>query len=168
MAHTEKLIHAPADAVFALLCDPRAYQRFVVGTKRVRHFDPRWPEPGTAFHHTVGIGPLKLRDKTEVTTCEPPTRLVARPHIRPFVITETVFELEPRGDDTLLRLDEYAVDGPLAPVWPGPLDGLMALRNRAVVRRIARLAQQRHATRQVDSAPAPSGSPTPHPDAGSQ
>lgn len=151
MAHTEKLIHAPSDAVFAVLCDPGAYQHFVVGTKRVRRFDPRWPEPGTAFHHTVGVGPLGLRDKTEVTKYDPPTGLVVRPHIRPFVITETVFALQPQGDDTLLQLDEYAVDGPLAPIWPGPLDGLMALRNRLVARRIAQLAEQRHATRQVEA-----------------
>jgi hypothetical protein len=147
MAHTEKLIHAPTGTVFAVLSDPASYQRFVVGTRRVRRFDPRWPEPGTELHHTVGVGPLKMRDKTVAVSCEPPTRLVERPHIRPFLVTETVFELEPRGDDTLLRLDEYAVDGPLAPVWPGPLDGMMALRNRGVVHRIARLAEQRHATR---------------------
>jgi hypothetical protein len=150
VAHTEKLIHAPVDTVFAVLSDPRAYQHFVIGTKKVRHFDPRWPEAGTTLHHTVGVGPLMLRDKTEALSCEPPTRLVERPHIRPFVITETVFELEPQGEDTLLRLDEYAVGGPLRPIWPGPLDGLMALRNRGVVRRIARLAEERHATRQVE------------------
>jgi hypothetical protein len=153
VAHTEKVIHAPVEAVFAVLSDARTYQDFVVGSKRVRHFDPRWPEPGTAFHHTVGVGPLMLRDKTEATVCEPPTRLVARPHIRPFVVTETVFALEPRGDgdETLLRVDEYAVDGPLRPVWPGPLDGLMALRNRVMVRRIARLAEHRHASQQIEA-----------------
>lgn len=150
MAHTEKLIHAPVDAVFAVLSDPRAYQHFVIGTKKVRHFEPRWPEPGSTLHHTVGVGPFKMRDKTESMSWDPPRRLVERPHIRPFVITETVFELEARGEDTLLRLDEYAVDGPLRPIWPGPLDGLMALRNRGVVHRIARLAEERHATRQAE------------------
>jgi hypothetical protein len=148
MAHTETIIHAQREAVFAVLNDPRAYQRFVVGTKRVRSFDPRWPEPGSELHHTVGIGPLALRDKTEAAESDPLDRLVVRPHIRPFVITESTFELEDRGEDTLLRLDEYAVGGPLAPVWPGPLDGLMALRNRLLVRRLARLAEARQAARQ--------------------
>jgi hypothetical protein len=150
MAHTETIIHARRETVFAVLNDARAYQRFVVGTKRVRSFDPRWPEPGTALHHTVGVGPLGLRDKTEATDIHPPDRVVVRPHIRPFVVTESTFQLEGRGDDTLLRLDEYAVGGPLRPVWPGPLDGLMALRNRLVVRRIARLAEERQAAQLVD------------------
>jgi hypothetical protein len=144
MAHTEKLVHAPVEAVFAVLSDPRTYERFVVGSKRVRHFDPDWPDVDAAFHHTVGIGPLALRDKTVVHQCEPPTRLVVWPYIRPFVVTETVFALEPRGDDTLLRLDEYAVEGPLSHVWAGPLDGLMGLRNIVVARRLAELAEQHH------------------------
>jgi hypothetical protein len=149
VARTETVVHARPEAVFAVLCDARAYQRFVVGTKRVRRFDARWPEPGAAIHHTVGVGPLGLRDKTEAVECEPPGHLVVHPHIRPFVVTRTSFHLEARGDDTLLRVDEHAIAGPLAPVWPGPLDGLMALRNRLLVRRLARLAEARQALRQV-------------------
>jgi hypothetical protein len=143
MARTEKLVNARVETVFAVLCDPSSYQHFVVGTKRVRRFDPHWPKPGTALHHTVGVGPLALRDKTDATEAIPPTHLVTRPHTRPFVIAESRFELEPRGGSTLLRLDEYAVGGPLRPIWPGPLDWLVALRNRTVVDRIARLAEQR-------------------------
>lgn len=155
MAHTEIVVHAPTEAVFAVLCDPRSYQYFVVGTRRVRRFDPRWPEPGTALHHTVGIGPLRMRDKTEAVEVSAPTRLVTHPHIRPLVVTESRFELAPRGDHTVVRLDEYAIDGPLSRVWAGPLDVLMALRNRVLVRRLRRLAEQRAAVQQVD-APAPS------------
>jgi hypothetical protein len=147
VARTETIVHASPETVFAVLSDPRAYQRFVVGTKRVRRFDPRWPEPGTAIHHTVGVGPLAMRDETDSVECDPPDHLVVHPHIRPFVVTRTSFHLEARGDDTLLRVDEHAIGGPLAPVWPGPLDGLMALRNRLLVRRLGRLAEARAATR---------------------
>jgi hypothetical protein len=145
MAHTEKLIPVPVEAVHAVLSDPTAYGHFVVGTKEVRRFDPRWPEPGATFHHSVGAGPLVLRDKTDSTRHDPPEGLAVRPHIRPFVVLETVFALEARGEETLLRLDEYAVGGWLRPVWPGPLDGLLGLRNRLVVERIAHLAEQRWA-----------------------
>lgn len=144
MAHNELLVHAPVEAVFAVLCDARAYQDFVVGSKKVRRFDPAWPEPGSELHHTVGVGPLGLRDKTTSVSCGEPTDLVVRPHVRPFVVTETHFHLEPRGGATLLAVDEHAVAGPLRPVWPGPLDGMMSLRNRLVLRRIARLAEDRH------------------------
>lgn len=150
MAHTEKLIPAPLEAVHAVLCDPTAYGHFVVGTKRVRRFEPQWPEPGSTFHHSVGAGPFVLRDRTDAVRHDPPSGLVVRPHIRPFVVLETVFALEARGDETLLRLDEYAVDGLFRPVWPGPLDALLGLRNRLVVQRIARLAEQRWAARSAE------------------
>jgi hypothetical protein len=161
MAHTEKLIHAPAEAVFDVLSDPRAYQRFVVGSKAVRRFDARWPEADTAIHHTVGVGPLFLRDKTVVTRCEPPDRLVLRPCVRPFLVTETVFFLQARGDDTLLLLDEHAVGGLLCPAYPGPLDALMGLRNQVVARRLAQLAEQRHATRRAGLSSAAMSDATP-------
>lgn len=150
MAHTERVVHAPPEVVFAVLTDPRAYQRFVVGTKKIRSFDARWPETGTALHHTVGVGPLALSDKTEAVGSDPPHHLVARPHIRPFVVTESRFALEDRGGDTLVHLDEYAISGHLAPVWPGPLDALMGLRNRLSLRRLARLAHRRVAIRRLD------------------
>lgn len=145
MAHTEKLIPAPVEAVHAVLCDPTAYRYFVVGTKEVRRFDPDWPAPGTTFHHSVGVGPLVLRDKTDAIRHDPPDGLVVRAHIRPLMVLETVFALEARGEETLLRLDEYVVGGWLRPVSPGPLDGLLGLRNRLVVERIAHLAEQRWA-----------------------
>ena len=149
MARTETIVHAPPDAVFAVLSDPRAYQTFVVGTRRVRRFDPRWPEPGTALHNSVGVGPLVWRDKTEAIEERPGKHLVVRPHVRPFVIIESRFQLEALGDSTLVRLDEFAVSGPLARVWPGPLDGLMGLRNRLTLRRLARLAEAGGATEQL-------------------
>jgi hypothetical protein len=149
VARTETIVHARPDAVFAVLSDPMAYPRFVVGSRRVRRFDPRWPEPGTALHHSIGIGPLVWRDKTDAVEKEPGTHLVVRPHVRPFVIIESRFELEARGDSTLVRLDEFAISGPLARVWPGPLDGLMGLRNRLTLRRLARLAEAGEATQQL-------------------
>jgi hypothetical protein len=161
MARTETLAHAPAGAVFAVLCDPRCYQRFVAGTKRVRRFDPDWPEPRTTLHHTVGFGPLALRDTSVAIAITAPTKLTIWPHIRPFVVTESRFELEPRDGRTLVRLDEYAVDGPLARVWAGPLDWAMGLRNRVLLRRLARLAEHRNAVQQLDTHDVSHGATTP-------
>jgi hypothetical protein len=161
MARTQILVHATTKAVFAVLCDPRAYQRFVAGTKRVRRFDPDWPEPRATLHHTVGFGPLALRDRTVAIAVRPPAELTIWPHIRPFVITESRFELESRDAGTLVRLDEYAVDGPLARIWAGPLDWLMALRNRVLLRRLARLAEHRDAVQQADAHDLSHGATTP-------
>ena len=31
----------------------------------IRDAEPGWPAPGSKFHHTIGVGPLKLSDHTE-------------------------------------------------------------------------------------------------------
>src|SRR4028118_964875 len=56
----------------------------VVGSKRIRAADPSWPEPGSRFHHTVGVGPLSLDDHTESLEAHPPTLLRMRAKARPF------------------------------------------------------------------------------------
>lgn len=72
MATVERVIEAPPDAVAAVLADARSYDGFVVGSKRIRWFDARWPEPGTRFHHSVGFAVLHIRDHTTVvqTNCQ--------------------------------------------------------------------------------------------------
>src|SRR5436305_5978102 len=66
VARSEVFIDAPAEQVFELLGDPRTFSRWVVGARAVRAADATWPQPGTAFDHAVGIGPLQLRDHTSV------------------------------------------------------------------------------------------------------
>ena len=58
-----------------MLSDPRAYDGVVVGSRRVRWFDAGWPVPGSRFHHTVGFGPVTIRDHTEVLGDDLPARL---------------------------------------------------------------------------------------------
>ena len=59
-------IAASPDRVFDVLLDPTTYPDWLRGAKRIREVDTSWPEPGSAFHHVVGAGPLALADKTTV------------------------------------------------------------------------------------------------------
>ena len=59
MARNQRDIDAPPERVFAVLADPRCYPEWVVGSKEIRAADPGFPAPGTRFHHTVGVGPLR-------------------------------------------------------------------------------------------------------------
>jgi uncharacterized protein YndB with AHSA1/START domain len=67
---------SPPEGVFAVLADGRRYADWVVGAKRVRAVDDSWPEPGSRFHHEVGVGPLTLKDSSELLAMEPPRQVV--------------------------------------------------------------------------------------------
>lgn len=70
MAENEIHLEAPPEAVFAVLRDPLRYPDWVVGAKRIRDYDPDWPEPGSEFHHAVGAGPAEVKDKTSVVAAD--------------------------------------------------------------------------------------------------
>jgi uncharacterized protein YndB with AHSA1/START domain len=66
---------APA-TVWEVLVDARSYAHWVVGSSQTRGVTGRWPAVGSRFHHTQGVGPLGLRDDTEVIEAKRPRRLV--------------------------------------------------------------------------------------------
>ena len=141
------VVAAPPDAVFALLADPAAYGAFVVGSKHVRHFEPTFPELGSAFHHSLGVGPFVLRDKTCVEEVDEGRRLVLRASMRPFSVNRVAFTLRPVDEGTEVELEEYAIEGPVAMVWNPQFAAGMALRNQEMLRRLKRIAERRLARR---------------------
>ena len=145
MSRNRTMVQASPETTFAVLSDPRAYARFVVGTKLVRHFEPAFPEAGSGFHPTLGVGPLVLRDTTRVVDVDSPRQLVLDAGMRLFAVNRTAFRLEPRGG--LTEVEEYPVAGPAAKVWNRALDGILWLRNAELLRRLKKLAEQRQAQR---------------------
>lgn len=143
MSRNTVLVEAPVEAVFGVLSDPRAFASFVVGTKRIRRFDPTWPEVGAAFHHTLGVGPFVLRDLTRVVEVDDGRLLVLRAQMRPFSVNLVRFSLRPAEGVTEVEVEEHAVEGPAAKVWNTALDGLMGLRNRELLRRLGKVARRR-------------------------
>jgi uncharacterized protein YndB with AHSA1/START domain len=144
MAKTTMVLPAPPERVFAVLEDPTTLAYFVVGSRTIRHFDPRWPDLHTAVHHTVGVAPLVLRDSTEVVEVDPPTRLVLEARARPFGTATVDFQLHSHPEGTELVVDEYPIAGPMA--WPGlvrVIDAAIAFRNREMGRRLLRLVESR-------------------------
>jgi hypothetical protein len=112
---------AAADTVFAVLSDPRAYANFVVGTKRIRYFDPTWPEPGSAFHHTIGTGPVMLRDTTRVVEVEEDRRLVFDAGVGPIGVSRIVFTLEVKAKARPARSSSLNI--PARDHWPRSIIG---------------------------------------------
>ena len=147
MAVNPLVVAAPPAALFAVLADPAAYGAFVVGSKHVRRFDPTWPELGSVFHHTLGVGPFVLRDLTRVEEVEEARRLVLRAQMRPFSVNRVAFTLRPAGEGTEVEVEEHAIEGPLGSVWNPLFEAAMALRNQEMLRRLKRIAERRLARR---------------------
>src|SRR5690554_932011 len=81
-----RTIDAPLEDVWDALVDVRTYPSWLIGAQKIRAVDDDWPEPGSAFHHTVGIGgPLTLSDRTRCREIDPPHRLVLDIKARPLV-----------------------------------------------------------------------------------
>jgi uncharacterized protein YndB with AHSA1/START domain len=134
----------PAD-VFEVLTDPDAYGFWVVGAKRVRGHDRRWPRRGSRFHHTVGVGPAQLSDHSKVVDIQQDKRLVLEARVRPFGSAIVDLRLKPKrhGTATKVTMRETAQRGPAKRVWSPLLDGLMHARNAVALRRLKRLTEAR-------------------------
>ena len=125
----------PAE-VFAVLADPYTYEDWVVGCADIRHVEGEWPAVGSLFHHTVGMGPFKVKDNTKVLEVEADSRLVIEARARPAGVAKVVFSLEPVADGTEVCIEEYPVRGLARRIANPLLDLLIHLRNAETLRRL--------------------------------
>jgi uncharacterized protein YndB with AHSA1/START domain len=144
MARTTIRTDVSPERVFEILTKAEAYSDWVVGAKQVRAVDDGWPAPGTAFHHSVGVGPAKLDDATTVVELDPPRRLVLRGRARPLGTMAIVLDVRRADDRTEITISEQPAAGP--PSWlRGPyawaMDVLIHLRNIESLRRLRRVAE---------------------------
>ncbi len=142
MSDTAIQVDAPPERVFDVLSDPASYGEWVVGSKHVREADADWPRPGSRFHHTVGIGPINIKDHSEVESCDRPNRLVLRVKFRPAGTALVDLRLEADSGGTRVRMGEKPLGGPAARLYGKIADVAMHGRNRESLRRLKRLAEQ--------------------------
>lgn len=143
MSVTEQHIAAPPAAVWAVLADPDNYAGWVVGSRDIRDADPGFPAVGTRFHHTLALGPIDLKDHSEVVESDAPHRLVLHVKARPFGRGYVELNLVPDDGGTHVEMRE----GPASPgarLAHNPLaDRLLHGRNVEALRRLAALAEGR-------------------------
>jgi uncharacterized protein YndB with AHSA1/START domain len=133
----------PAQAVWEALSDPGDYAYWVVGSKEIRDADAGFPAPGTKFHHTLGFGPLTLRDHTEVLDADPPSALRLRTKGRPFGTATVTLKLEAREGGTSVQISEDP-DGVFSVLALNPLQQVATkLRNAESLMRLEELALRR-------------------------
>jgi Activator of Hsp90 ATPase homolog 1-like protein len=143
MAQNDIIARARPDAVWDTLMTAGAYEHWVVGCKRIRGVDASWPQPGSAFHHSVGFGPITIRDKTQVEVFEPPTRLVLLAHAWPAGQARVEVLLRPVQEHTAITMTEQPVSGPAALLSSSALDLATHLRNDVALHRLRRLVESR-------------------------
>ena len=67
----------PRHDVFRTIADPHTYPTWLVGAQRIRHVDPSFPAPSTAFDHSVGPAPGATVDDSSTALEADPPRLQA-------------------------------------------------------------------------------------------
>jgi uncharacterized protein YndB with AHSA1/START domain len=138
---------ARPEDVFAVLLDAWSYADWVVGADHIRAVDDDWPNPGSRFHHTVGVGPAKTDDTTTVLDIDAPRRLVLDAHAGPAGTARVAFLVEPDPDNptraTRVTIEEDAVEGP-AEHLPTPVTDVgFRLRNAETLRRLRKVVEER-------------------------
>src|SRR3954466_14689132 len=108
MTENQRTIHASSDAVGQVLSDGWLYPLWVVGATRMRDVDADWPAARAPIHHSARAWPLLLNSRTGVKAVEPRRRRGRRAKGWPLGEADVVIELEPAGDDTVVRIHEDA------------------------------------------------------------
>jgi uncharacterized protein YndB with AHSA1/START domain len=149
MSRTVRVVDAPPAAVWAVLADGWLYPMWVVGATRMRNVDDSWPAPGSRLHHSAGVWPITIDDTTESLAVEEGHRLELR--VRGWPVGEAHVVLELNGVDdgrrTEVVLEETAVSGPAALIPDSAEAVMLGWRNVETLRRLAFVAEGRHAGR---------------------
>jgi len=131
---------APGD-VFDVLRDGTSYEKWVVGTRKIRAVEPGWPAVGTAVHYTVGYRPLRKDGETKSVVYEPDARLELEAVAWPAGTARIDVRAEPVSEGTLVTIEEHPKTGPGAMLHNPALDAFIRLRNVESLRRLERLAE---------------------------
>ena len=140
-ARNRTFIPLPPERVFEVLSDPFTYQEWVVGTSKIRDADDNYPEVGARLYHRIGLGPLGIRDHTEVLELVPNRHIVLDAHLWPLGRARISLTLEPFEGGTRVLMEEGPAD-----LWSrigmgGPLaEPLLQLRNTEALSRLRRVA----------------------------
>jgi hypothetical protein len=147
MSRNVRVLHCTPEDVFDVLGDGWLYPSWVVGASRMREVAETWPAVGSELHHSFGVWPVLINDKTVVEEFVPQRKMVMRARGWPAGEARVTIDVKPRQDEAVVRIQEEAVAGPGRFV-PRPLmDILLHWRNAETLHRLAYLAEGRAAGR---------------------
>lgn len=141
MSVNETVVDATIERVFAVLSTAHFYPDWVVGAKDFRGVDPGFPAPGTKFHHSVGAGPITLKDNTEVLELDPGRRIVLQARTRPLGTARVEITLHPAGGGTRIVMREGPGDAFSRLMFNPVADLLLKGRNVEALRRLSEIVE---------------------------
>lgn len=144
MAFTSRIIHAPPEAIWAVLIDPHTYPHWLIGAAEIRDVDDAWPAIGSRFHHRVGIGVLSIPDSTAIEDVIEPEMLRLAVRARPFVSATATFRLVGDGTTTVVSVEEEPKLRLPGNVVRPLMDPAVHVRNHRSLRRLDRLVLRRN------------------------
>ncbi|MDT0265774.1 SRPBCC family protein [Streptomyces sp. DSM 44915] len=154
MAVRHRLIARPPAAVWDVLGDASRYADWVVGTRASEPAEGTWPEVGSALSYTVRLAGRDLHGRTWVRRCEPPRALELEADSGPLGTARIALDIRPWGAETLVIMDEHPLRGLGGRLHNAVLDAAQQLRHRGMLKRLARLVEERE--------PAATSGPVPH------
>jgi uncharacterized protein YndB with AHSA1/START domain len=150
VAHNSIAVSAPPEAVFAVLDDPYAYPRWVVGARRIRRVDSNWPAVGSKFHHAIGNSAAELHDSSKILERVPPSRMVLEVRFRPTGVATVEIKIEGDGDHTIVTITESPTCGPISHLPRLVTDPLLFVRNALSLQRLRHEVERRIAARSAE------------------
>lgn len=141
-----RTVRAPAEDVWAVLADGWLYATWVVGASRIRDVDPHWPHAGSRLHHSFGVWPVLIDDHTEILACDPGRELLLKARGWPAGEAHIRIKVTAAGTHgSIVSIAEDATSGP-GRMIPRPARQLLITpRNTEAMRRLALIAEGRHA-----------------------
>ncbi|MBK3641417.1 MULTISPECIES: SRPBCC family protein [Streptomyces] len=143
MAVRHRLIKVAPEVVWDLLSDPNRYADWVVGTSSSRPVRGAWPRTGAAIRYQVRLGPVRLSNETTVRFCDPGARLELEAYAGVLGTARIAIELRPWGEYCLVIVDEHPLQGAGGTWHNFAFEGLIQLRHRSMLARLARLCEDR-------------------------
>lgn len=141
MSRNVRVLRCSPQDVFRVLSDGWLYPSWVVGASRMREVGDRWPAAGSELHHSFGVWPVLIDDKTIVEAYDPPRRVVMRARGWPIGEARVTIDVKPREGGCVVRIQEEAVAGPGRFVPAPIMDVLLHWRNTETLHRLAYLAE---------------------------
>lgn len=141
MAVRHRLIKASPRSVWAVLEDGTRYADWVVGTASSEPVRGHWPQLGSAIGYEVHLGPFSLTNETVVRRCVPGEVLELEAKAGPLGTARIAIEVHTWGDHTLVKVDEHPLRGAGGRLHNVAVEGLLQLRHRAMLARLADLCE---------------------------
>lgn len=141
MSRNTRVLRCTPDDVFRVLADGWLYPSWVVGASRMREVDETWPAAGAELHHSFGVWPALIDDRTVVEACIPSRQVVMLARGWPIGEARVTIDIKPRGDGCVVRIQEEAVAGPGRFVPEPLMDLFLHWRNTETLHRLAYLAE---------------------------